>query len=272
MRSILGFLDARKQGALLGWKDQVEAATHFSLDTRTVELIALQNGLLPARYQRNRQMISTAGQLKLFRSNVAVVGCGGLGGHILEQLARLGVGKIVIIDPDVFEESNLNRQSLSSPRNLGRAKVDVARERINELNPSVDATVFPHRLTMANGHGMLQGTQIVIDASDNIPARLELAELCESMNLPLVHGAVAGWYGHISTQFPGERSIQSIYGNRSEESGVEWKLGIPAFASAVVASLEVAETCKIILGEGHLVRGRQLCIDLLDMEFTEVEL
>jgi molybdopterin/thiamine biosynthesis adenylyltransferase len=272
MKSILGFLDARKQGALLGWKDQVEAAAYFSLDTRTVELIALQNGLLPARYQRNRQMISTAGQLKLFRSNVAVVGCGGLGGHILEQLARLGIGKIVAIDPDVFEEGNLNRQSLSSPRNLGRAKVDVVRERINELNPSVEVTVFPHRLTIANGHGMLQGTHIVIDALDNIPSRLELAELCESLKVPLVHGAVAGWYGHILTQFPGEKSLQLIYGNRPEESGVEWKLGIPAFVSSVVAGLEVAEACKIILGEGELVRGRKLCIDLRDMEFNEVKL
>ena len=84
-----------------------------------------------------------ADQLRLFRSRVAVIGCGGLGGYLIEQLARLGVGTLVLVDPDVFEEHNLNRQLLSSPAHLGIPKVDVARERVAAINPAV--TVEPHR-------------------------------------------------------------------------------------------------------------------------------
>src|SRR6185369_3162533 len=103
-----------------------------------VEEVALDRGILPARYQRNRKAISVQDQLTLFRSRVAVIGCGGLGGYVVEELARLGVGTIVVIDPDVFEEHNLNRQLFSSPANLDTAKVEAAAKRIGEVNPAVN--------------------------------------------------------------------------------------------------------------------------------------
>jgi molybdopterin/thiamine biosynthesis adenylyltransferase len=264
--------DRVREGGLLAWQDQIAAATCFSLDLSEVELIVLEQGLLPARYQRNRTSISVQGQLQLFRSSVAVIGCGGLGGYIIEQLARIGVGRIVVIDPDLFEEHNLNRQLFSCLANIGQAKVSVARERVSLINPAVSVAAVQAAFGRANGRELLQGVHIVVDALDSRLARLELAELCETLQLPLVHGAIAGWYGQVGTQFPGEKTVQSLYRNGVAETGTGADSGNPACTPAVIASLQVAEVCKIILKEGTLLRSRLLCIDLQEMEFNEVKL
>jgi molybdopterin/thiamine biosynthesis adenylyltransferase len=264
------FLQEHAAEDLLPWRQQLEAAARFALSCGQVEEVALELGLLPARYQRNRQAISISGQLALFRSRVAVIGCGGLGGYVIEQLARLGVGEIVAIDPDIFEEHNLNRQLLSSPRNLGEAKVEAARARVADINPAVTLLPVREAFGRSNGRELLEGVLLVVDALDSIPVRLELAEVCNELNLPLVHGAIGGWYGHVATQFPGDNTIQTIYKSWVEGKGIEKQLGNPAFTPAVVASLEVAEACKIILGEGALLRQRKLAVDLLAMEFHDI--
>lgn len=266
------FLQDKAASGLISWPDQMLAAERFGLTLAVVEGAILEAGLLPARYQRNQQMISTAQQLQLLRSTVAVVGAGGLGGYILEELARLGVGGIVVIDDDVFEEHNLNRQLLSTPAKLGRVKVEVAAERLAEINPAVTVRPVRARLDKAQGVTLLAGVDCVVDAVDNVTSRLELEELCEGLQLPLVHGAIAGWYGHVATIFPGERSLGKIYRHWSGGKGIEQQLGNPAFTPAVVASFEVAEVCKILLGQGRLLRNRQLNINLLDMEVEEVPL
>jgi len=225
---------------------------------------------LPARYQRNRRTISTPQQLGLFRSRVTVIGCGGLGGYVLEELARLGVGTIVAVDPDVFEEHNLNRQLLATPATLGLPKVVAATARIAEINPAV--TVFPYRLAYdhTNGEELLLGSNVAVDALDSIQTRLALAESCADLGIPLVHGAIGGWYGQVTTQFPGDDTLQQIYRHWVDGKGVEQHLGNPAFTPAVVASLQVAEVCKVLLGEGEPLRRRKLIINLLDMEFEEI--
>ena len=248
MESIQDYLRSRADGDLLLWHAQSEAVAHFNFPFAIIEELALVLGLLPARYQRNRQTISTRQQLTLFRSRVAVIGCGGLGGYVLEQLARLGVGTIVAVDPDVFEEHNLNRQLLATPETLGRAKVAAAKARIAEINPAVN--VIPHRTAYApeNGGELLQGADLVIDALDSISARLDLADSCAELGLPLVHGAIGGWYGQVTTQYPGDDTLQQIYRHWQEGKGVEQQLGNPAFTPATVASIQVAEACKVLLG------------------------
>lgn len=270
METLNQFLLGQSTGDLLPWCSQVAATVRFSLPHSYVEDAALASGLMPSRYQRNRNAISVAEQLKLFRSRVAVIGCGGLGGYVIEQLARLGVGTIVAIDPDVFEEHNLNRQLLSTPACLGRPKVDVAVSRVAEINPAI--TVIPVRApyTPANGHQLLQGSHVVVDALDSIPARLALCKTCADLGLPLIHGAIAGWYGQVTTQFPGDDTIQKLYGRFVEGKGAEQHLGNPSFTPAVVASIETSEVCKILLGVGSSLRSRKLSINLLDMSFEEI--
>jgi len=266
------FVSDHAEGQLLPWKRQVEASERFTVTLAQVEEVALEQSILPSRYQRNREAMSVTDQLNLFRSSVAVIGCGGLGGYVIEELARLGVGRIIVIDPDVFEEHNLNRQLFSSPANLGTAKVEAAAKRINEINPAVNLVPIQAAFSPENGADLLAECRVAVDALDTIKVRLELAEACAALNIPLVHGAIAGWYGHVTTQFPGDDTLQTIYRSWKAGKGVEQSLGNPSFTPALVASLEVAEVCKLLLGQGTSLRGRQLMIDLFAMEIQEIDL
>ena len=272
METLPIYVHEHADGQLLPWKFQVEAAERFGVTLAQVEEVALEREILPARYQRNRTIIAVRDQLTLFRSSVAVIGCGGLGGYVVEELARLGVGKIVVIDPDVFEEHNLNRQLFSSPANLGTAKVAAAAGRIAEINPAVNLVPIQAAFSPEYGTALLDGCQVVVDALDSIQVRLELADVCTAQNIPLVHGAIAGWFGHVTTQFPGDDTLQTIYRSWRSGKGVEQTLGNPSFTPAVVASVQVAEVCKLLLGQGMPLRGRQLTIDLLAMEMHVISL
>lgn len=272
MSNVEQFIMDMADGDLLSWKNQVEAADRFSLSLAEIEETALTFGVLPARYQRNRKMFNTAQQLVLFRSHVAVIGCGGLGGYVIEQLARLGVGKITAIDPDVFEEHNLNRQILSSPKLLGFPKADAALARVNDINPATLLIPVSELFTQDNGETLLKGADVVVDAVDNVVARMALGEVCSCLGVPLVHGAIAGWFGHVSTQLPGDKTLGKLYGRSNNSPGIEKHLGNPSFTPGVAASFEVAEVCKILLGEGDLLRNRKLHLDLLAMEVEETPL
>jgi molybdopterin-synthase adenylyltransferase len=271
MKTLDQFLQDQSVGDLLPWTSQVAATAQFSLPYAEVEDAALASGLMPSRYRRNRNTISITEQLKLFRSRVAIIGCGGIGGYVIEQLARLGVGTIVAIDPDVFEEHNLNRQSLSTVESLGCPKVEVAVSRVAETNPAV--TVVPVRaaFTVGNGRELLQKSQVVVDALDSIPARLALCQTCADLGIPLIHGAIAGWYGQVTTQLPGDDTLQRLYSRWVEGKGAEQHLGNPSFTPALVASIETAEVCKALLGVGKTLHSRKVSINLLDMTFEEIK-
>lgn len=266
------FILNEAQGDLLPCAAQVAAAERFNLSLSKVEETALEIGILPARYQRNRQTISILQQYRLFLSKVVIIGCGGLGGYLIEELARLGVGNLVLIDSDVIEEHNLNRQLLSSVEALNRAKVEVAAERVRDINPAVTVTPLQTVFSSDNGRELMQGVDLVLDGLDTIPARLELAKLCHEMSIPLVHGAIAGWYGQVATQMPGEDISPQIFGMSPPNKGIESDMGNPSFTPAVVASLQAAEACKVLLREGKCLSKRILFINLLDMEIVEVKL
>lgn len=270
MSNLTDFLQQEAQGDLVSWNSQVNAAGRFGLSLAKVEEAILNTGLLPARYQRNRNMIGNRQQQRLFHSHAVVIGCGGLGGYVLEQLARLGVGRITAVDPDVFEEHNLNRQLLSSPRLLGQSKVAVAAERIADINPAVTLVPVQEAFGADNGAELIAGADVVVDAVDNVPTRMALADICGAAGIPLVHGAIAGWYGHVATQYPGDKTLQKIYSRFKSGKGVEAELGNPSFTPGVAASFQVAEACKVLIDEGDSLRHRKLHLNLLDMEVVEV--
>jgi molybdopterin/thiamine biosynthesis adenylyltransferase len=270
MQETVAFLYRNAEGDLLPFSVQQEAAARFSLHLGEVEEIALAHDLLPGRYQRNRSMISIQQQLSLLRSRVAVFGCGGLGGFIIEELARLGVGQITVVDPDVFKEHNLNRQLLCTRELLGSKKVDAAALRVAAINPAVRVQPFALAFDQDSSAELLQGVTVAADALDSIGVRLELAAACHKRHIPLVHGAIAGWSGHVAVQYPGEDILQHLYGAKRTDHGVERRLGNPSFTPAVIASLEVAEIVKILLGMEPLRPRRYLAVDLYNLEFTEV--
>lgn len=272
MEILKEFLQSRAVEGVFPWAAQIEAAGAFDLTVREIEEYALHLGLLPLRYQRNQRTISTSQQLRLFQSNVAVIGCGGLGGHVLEILARLGIGTIKVVDPDVFEEHNLNRQILCTFSNLGLPKVEAAAKRVEQINPVVRLLPVHKRLERTNGREILEGMDVAVDGLDNLPSRVDLAEWCRELSIPLVHGSIGGWYGQIATQEPGDDTVGKAFRFLKGEHGVEETLGSPAFAPAAVAALQAAEVCKILLRQGTLLSGRLLFIDLLDMEMIKNQL
>jgi molybdopterin/thiamine biosynthesis adenylyltransferase len=266
------YLRRSAEGAFLPWAAQLQAADTFGVTVALVEETALSLGLLPARYRRNQKTISTAAQLSLFRSRVAVIGCGGLGGFVIEELARLGVGEIRAVDFDVFEEHNLNRQILATFDTLGRAKAQEAAARAAKTNPAVRVIPVSQKFEALNSREILAGVDLVVDALDSIPVRLELEKACSALGITLVHGAICGWFGQVATVYPGDDTLHKIYGACPSEKGMEAELGNPSFTPAVVASLQAAEACKVILAQGNTLRHRVLFINLLAMEMEEVSL
>ncbi len=222
------------------------------------------------RYDRNKNSISEQDQSKLGTYCVAIVGLGGLGGYIAEELARVGVGKLVLIDGDVFEETNLNRQLLASEVTLGRPKAEVAQERLSQINPLVETKAIVQRLTPQNASDLLGTAQLVMDAVDTISTRRLLQDVCEVLDLPMVHGAISGWYGQVGIIFPKDRLFDFLYPSEAQR-GIETVLGNPSFTPALVASIQVAEAIKWMLGKGELLQDRILRIDLLTHEYQIIQ-
>lgn len=223
------------------------------------------------RYERNMKLMSKEENESLRSKRVCVVGCGGLGGYIIEMLARLGVGWITAIDGDVFDETNLNRQLLSRENLLGNSKADAAKARILEVNSEVFVDSKSEFLKADNALELVERHDVVIDALDNISSRRILETACERAGLPLVHGAIAGWYGQVTTIMPGMPIFGKIYPETAEK-GIETELGNPSFTPALVASIQVSEALKLLLGKYEVLSGKLLTINLLDHEYQIFEL
>lgn len=223
----------------------------------------------PARYARNFDSISSAEQSTLAEKTVFVAGCGGLGGYVVEYLGRLGVGRLVVADPDVFDISNLNRQLLSSHMNLGKPKVLAAKQRMQAVNPLVRVDIHQVRLTNANALSLISGADVVVDALDNIPDRLVLQEACKEAGIPLVHGAIAGWCGQVCVVMPGQDLLNKIYPDSGVQHGDETETGNLSFTVALVAAQQAAEVVKLLLSRGT-VRSTLMLIDLLHNEVIDL--
>jgi molybdopterin/thiamine biosynthesis adenylyltransferase len=244
-------------------------AAEAALTLRQVEWYALGEGIVPERYSRNIGSVGVEGQRRLLERRVAVVGLGGLGGHVVESLARLGVGEIVGIDPDTFDESNLNRQLLSRADNLGAPKADAAGRRVARINPGVEFIARAERFEDAgdpDGHR----DDAVLDCLDTIPARLALAGRCAEAGVVLVHGAIAGWCGQVGVVPPGSDALRKALA--AGPRGIEAERGNLGFTAAVAANLMVAVAVPILLGEPAAERASFTFFDLQSGEWELIEL
>lgn len=225
---------------------------------------------LPPRYRRNYKSISVEDQQKLANSTIAIVGCGGLGGSMAEQLARLGVGKLILVDGDRVDVTNLNRQLFAIETNIGQPKVEAARDRLKVVNSGTELRLVHAWFDKDNAAEIFTGADLVCDALDSISRRVSLERACHSLGLPLVFSGIAGWFGLIGVSFPGDNTVARIF--RNGEKGVEKTWGNPAFTPAVLATLAVVEAVKILTGRGPSLRNAWLHVDLLEMEFERFEL
>ncbi|KIX15360.1 HesA/MoeB/ThiF family protein [Dethiosulfatarculus sandiegensis] len=234
------------------------------ISLRQAMILCLENGIWPERFRSNRGSLTAAEQAKIVASSVAVLGAGGLGGYVVTLLARLGVGKLAICDGDVFEESNLNRQLLCNLETLGREKALCAAEVAVRINPAVQCTVFADWATSRNLPQILEGADVAMDCLDNLKARYELEAAAKALLIPYVHGALAGWEGFVMTVFPGDPGLAGLYGPDPVEKrdSAESVLGVPTPTPTWVATLQVAELTKVLLGRQSRDNHRLLHLDL----------
>jgi molybdopterin/thiamine biosynthesis adenylyltransferase len=244
--------------------DQLSKAMDVS--RRQIEIMALENGIVPERYARNMRTFSPQDQMALLSARVSIVGLGGLGGAVVEILARIGIGRLNVIDGDRFEESNLNRQFLSTPGQMSQSKAEAAAQRIKTLNSAVEVNAHTRFLDAENGLALLRHSDVCVDCLDNLKTRFILERLCKQIRSPLVSAAVAGASGQVTTIFPEDQGLQLIYGPEEKvpPKGAETALGTVPYAVTFLAALECAEVIKIIQDKPGLLRNKLLVADLDD--------
>lgn len=213
------------------------------------------------RYLRNIPSLSAEEQTALSHKRVLLAGCGGLGGYLLEYLARMGVGAVTVVDGDHFEHSNLNRQLLSSPALLGAGKAAAAKARVGEINPGVAVTAAEEFLTAENAPALLRGCDIALDALDSAAARLVLADACAGAGVPLVHGAVHGWSFQVAAVPPGSGLLHRLYAGAAEVSSPEGKTTL-SFVPAACAAVQTAQAVCLLTGRSASLAGKLLIADL----------
>ena len=246
-------------------------ARDFALAPRRVEIAALDSGICPLRYARNLTAFSLAEQARLLASKAALVGLGGLGGGLLENLVRAGVGVIHAADGDVFEESNLNRQLLSRLDALGRPKAALAAERAKAVNPSVEFAARAAFLDRAGMDALLDGAQVAVDALGGLADRPALVAAAAGLGIPLVTGAVAGYTAIVATVLPGGPSPADLFGGGGG-TAAEDVLGCPSPAVMAVAALQASEAIRLLAGRQPALAGKALIIDLETMRFDTIVL
>ncbi len=245
-------------------RDAGDIAVKLGLGRREVSAFALAHSILPLRYLKNIGTLGFDGQARLLASRILLVGAGGIGGNAAELLARMGAGMIVLVDPDTFDETNLNRQNFCCGASLELAKVDVVADRILEINDEVDVIRHRASATAANLPGLLEGVHAAIDALDSIDDRLVLQDACRLAGVVMVHGAIAGTSLQAATIYPGDPGLRGFAppdGDGSGTRGIEDETGNPATTPALCAAIQVQEAIKVVLGSGETLRNRMLFLD-----------
>lgn len=219
------------------------------------------------RYVRNIPALSEPECRLLWQKRVAVIGCGGLGGYLVELMARAGIGSIRAVDPDVFEESNLNRQLLSETGLAGCSKAEAARNRVLRINPQIKAEAVAAAFRRENARTLLSGVDAVLDGLDSIPPRRELAEACTRMGIPYIYGAVSGWVGQAAVCMPGEDILSLLY----PRDTLPQDKSVLSFAPALCASMQAALCVKVLTGR-PVETGVLHYVDLLGESYEAIHL
>lgn len=217
------------------------------------------------RYLRNIPALSEAECALLRTKKVAVIGCGGLGGHLIELMARIGIGSIRALDGDVFEESNLNRQLLSEVSSLGIGKAQAAADRVARVNPDVETEAVQIFLNEENADSLISGCDAVLDALDSVDARRTLAKACDRAGIPYIYGAIRGWVAQAAVSMPGDHLIELLY----PEGTVIRDKSVLSFTPALCASMQAALCVKMLTGR-PVQTGTVYFFDLLNQDFEQI--
>ena len=275
-------LFAAEDVARLGYRSVSSMAGGFTCwkhEGLPVERPASLDAAARERYSRHLLMpeIGEAGQARLMESKVLLVGAGGLGSPAAYYLAAAGVGTLGLVDHDVVERSNLQRQILHTDARVGTSKVASARQALEALNPGVKVVGHEARLGSENVERLLGGYDVVVDGSDNFATRYLVNDACVKLRIPDVNGAVYRFEGQLSVFWPARPQrpgpcYRCLYREPPppELAPSCAEAGVLGVLPGVVGLLQATETLKLLLGLGEPLVGRLLCFDALRGRFTEL--
>ena len=226
------------------------------------------------RYSRQIMLdeIGFVGLEKLRKAKVCVVGIGGIGNPVVTQLTAMGVGKLKIVDRDIIEISNLHRQHLYTENDIGRVKVEAAKERLEKINSSVEIEALPNSVTKYTAESIVDGFDIVVDALDSIDARYALNDACIKLNIPLIYAGALGMLGSICTIIPNKTAcLRCIFPALAEDDMPTCSTeGVHPSILYLVGGIQVSEAVKIIMGEKPTLENKLLYVDLNDLSLEKV--
>lgn len=226
------------------------------------------------RYSRQIMLdeIGFVGLEKLRKAKVCVVGVGGIGNPVVTQLTAMGVGKLKIVDRDIIEISNLHRQHLYTENDIGRVKVEAAKERLEKINSSVEIEALPNSVTKYTAESIVDGFDIVVDALDSIDARYALNDACIKLNIPLIYAGALGMLGSICTIIPNKTAcLRCIFPALAEDDMPTCSTeGVHPSILYLVGGIQVSEVVKIIMGEKPTLENKLLYVDLNDLSLEKV--
>lgn len=228
------------------------------------------------RYRRNILLseVREVGQLKIKESRVLIVGVGGLGCPVALYLASSGVGTIGLVDFDVVDISNLQRQMLYTEKDVGKKKVEVAKERLIAMNSSLTVNAICEKLDSVNIEKIILDYDIVVDATDNFDIRYIISDACIALKKAEIYGAIFEFYGQVTVLGKDGPCLRCLNPepHMAGEMPDTKDVGVLGAIPGVVGALQGAEVLKCILGCGQPLKGRMVFIDILNMKFDEVEL
>lgn len=228
------------------------------------------------RYGRHLVLgeIGAAGQEKILRARVLIVGLGGLGSPVAFYLAAAGVGVIGLADGDLVDLSNLQRQILHASADIGRPKVVSAREKLAAINPDVMIETHQLRLDFANAREIISRYDLIIDCTDNFPARFLVNDACVLGGKPFSHAAILRLAGQAMTWRPGAACFRCLFRRPPPADAVPSgrRAGVLGAVAGLLGTIQAAEALRFILGRGRLLTDRLLTVNALDMEFRTVTL
>lgn len=229
------------------------------------------------RYSRHVVLpeVGIEGQRRLKAARVLLVGAGGLGSPLGLYLAAAGVGHLGIVDFDVVELSNLQRQVLHGTSDVGRPKVESAAERLRGINPEIDVAAYAYRLSSENALELLRAYDVIIDGTDNFPTRYLVNDACVLLGKPSVYGAIFRFHGQVSVfSPPAGPCYRCLYPEPPPPETVPScaEGGVLGILPGVIGSLQATEAIKLILGAGEPLIGRMLLYDALEMKFRELKI
>jgi adenylyltransferase/sulfurtransferase len=229
------------------------------------------------RYSRHIILpeVGGKGQQKISNAKVLIVGAGGLGCPVGYYLAAAGVGTLALVDNDVVELSNLQRQIAHSVKTLGINKADSAKQTFESLNPDVNVIAVKERINSKNILGLIKDYDIIVDGTDNFPTRYLINDACVMLKKPLVSGAILRFEGQVTTIIPGDGPCYRCLFEEPPPAGLVpscQEAGVLGVLPGVIGALQATEVLKLILGKGKPLKGELLIYDALGVNFRKVRI